>query len=298
MWHRPHGHRQTGTTTGFSFSMRASVFPWGGRPLFLEDSLATARSFNVLRLLALAAATALVAIFILWRRSAMGPGRWLEALAITAAFALLAWLARGVDWSGALAGAAIAFILTAREIGMFLVLLLVFALTMAATRVGRARKLELRTAEPLSGRSASQVMANLGVAALLAALAPANWAVLALAALAEVAADTCSSEIGMAMPGKTILITTGKPVPPGTDGGISLRGTAAAVVAAALVALSGNILGLVSGRQAAIVLGAGFFGTLTDSVFGAVLERRGWLTNDLVNLLSTGVAAGAAWRMM
>lgn len=278
--------------------MRASVFRRGGGPLFLEDSLATARSFNVLRLLALAAAAALVAIFILWRRSAMGPGRWLEALAITAAFALLAWLARGVDWSGALAGAAIAFILTAREIGMFLVLLLVFALTLAATRVGRARKLELRTAEPLSGRSASQVMANLGVPALLTALAPAGWPVLALAALAEVAADTCSSEIGMAIPGKTLLITTWKPVPPGMDGGISLPGTVAAVVTAALVAVSGKLLGLVPAHQAAIVLYAGFLGTLADSVLGAVLERRGWLHNDVVNLLSTAAAAGIAWGLM
>ena len=228
----------------------------------------------------------------------MAPGRWLEALAITAAFALLAWLAHGVDWSGALAGAAIAFILTAREIGMFLVLLLVFALTMAATRVGRARKLELRTAEPLSGRSASQVMANLGVPALLTALAPAGWAALALAALAEVAADTCSSEIGMAIPGKTLLITTWKPVPPGMDGGISLRGTVTAVVAAALVAVSGKLLGLVPAHQAAIVLYAGFLGSLADSVLGAVLERRGWLNNDLVNLLSTAAAAGIAWALM
>jgi uncharacterized membrane protein len=32
-----------------------------------------------------------------------------------------------------------------------------------------------------------------------------------------------------------------------------------------------------------------------DSLLGALLERRGWLTNDLVNLLSTAVAVGIAW---
>jgi uncharacterized membrane protein len=34
---------------------------------------------------------------------------------------------------------------------------------------------------------------------------------------------------------------------------------------------------------------------LTDSILGAALERRGWLNNDLVNLLSTWVAAGLAF---
>src|SRR5262249_13494217 len=185
----------------------------------------------------------------------------------------------------------------ARDIRLFLVLLLVFAMTLAATRVGIARKQQLRTAEAAAGRSASQVMANLGVAALLTALAPSAWPALGLAALAEVAADTSSSEIGMAFSGKTLLITTWKPVPPGMDGGISLRGTAAALAAAGLVALSGRLLGLVPTRQAVIVLCAGFFGTVADSVLGAVLERRGWLNNDLVNLFSTATAAGIAWGL-
>lgn len=237
-------------------------------------------------------------VFVLRQRPALATRPGLEALAITVAFALIAWLARGVDWGGALAGAAIAFILTSRNLGMFLVLLLVFALTLAATRVGSARKQQLRTAEASGGRTASQVMANLGVAALLAALAPTGWPLLTLAALAEVAADTCSSEIGMALPGKTVLITNWKPVPPGMDGGVSLLGTAAAVVAAAIVAVSGRLLGLVPAHQAAIVLYAGFLGTLADSVLGAVLERRGWLNNDLVNLLSTVAASGIAWAFM
>src|SRR5262249_43547585 len=216
-------------------------------------------------------------VFVLRQRPALGTRPGLEALAITVAFALIAWLARGVDWGGALAGAVIAFILTSRNLGMFLVLLLVFAVTLAATRVGTARKQQLRTAEASAGRSASQVMANLGVAALLTALAPSGWPALALAALAEVAADTSSSDIGMAFSGKTGRITTWKPVAPGMDGGISWRGTVAAVVAAALVALSGRLLGLVPTRQAVVVLCAAFLGTLADSVLGAVLERRGWL---------------------
>ncbi len=47
--------------------------------------------------------------------------------------------------------------------------------------------------------------------------------------------------------------------------------------------------------QAVAIIGAGFFGTVVDSLLGAVFERRGWLDNDLVNLLSTASAVGAAW---
>jgi uncharacterized protein (TIGR00297 family) len=228
------------------------------------------------------------------RQPAPAPGRMLISLAITAIFALLAAVAHGVDLSGAVAGAAIAFIMAARDLRMFYALLVVFALTLGATRVGIARKRRLRSAERRRGRSASQVAANLGVAAVVVLLAPANWQVLALAALAEAAADTSSSEIGLAFPGRTVLITSGKAVKPGIDGAISLRGTLAALIAASLIALSGLALGMISARQGLAVLFAGFLGTLVDSLLGAIFERRGFLNNDAVNLLGTGASVAIA----
>ena len=249
---------------------------------------------------ALAAAAALVTVFLSLGRPVLAPAtsHLLPALGITAAFALLAWYARGVNFTGALAGSAVAFVLAARELRMFCLLLAVFAITQGATRLGSERKRQLRTAERADGRSASQVMANLGVAGLAAALAPAGWPVLALAALAEAAADTASSEIGMAYPGRTVLITSWKRVPAGIDGGISLLGTAAALAAAAVIALASRALGLASFRQSAVVTFAGLAGTLVDSLLGALLERRGWLSNDLVNLLSTAAAVAIAWIVM
>ena len=223
--------------------------------------------------------------------------QFLTALAITGGFALLAWLAGGVNPGGALAGSAVAFIMAVRDLRMFLALLVVFAITLAATRVGYARKQQLRTAEPPGGRTAAQAMANLGIAALVVAAAPHAWPVLALAALAEAAADTGSSEIGMAVPGKTLLISTFKTVPAGTDGGISVLGTLAAVLGAAAIALTALLSGLVTARQAGIIVIAGFLGTLVDSLLGGLLERRGRLNNDLVNLLSTAAAVGVAWGM-
>ncbi len=269
-------------------------------PEYRENRLAKPRPFRAVDAVALAVAAVLLGIFVLDGFSELlaAPGRTLASLGITAAFAFVAWHARGVTVSGSLAGSAIAFILAVREIRMFCLLVGVFALTWMATRLGSRRKQQLRTAESAAGRSASQVMANLGLAGLLAAVAPAGWTALALAALAEAAADTSSSEIGMAFSGKTVLITTWKPVPPGMDGGITLHGTVAALAAAAGVALAAKLAGLLPAHHVAAIIYAGFLGTLVDSLLGALLERRGWLNNDLVNLLSTAAASGIAWILM
>src|SRR6266481_4035827 len=66
------------------------------------------------------------------------------AMATTVAFALAGRLARGVNTSGALAGAAAACVMASRDLRIFWVLLLVFCVTLAATRVGASRKRRLR----------------------------------------------------------------------------------------------------------------------------------------------------------
>jgi uncharacterized protein (TIGR00297 family) len=263
----------------------------------MEEQLQESRSFRISDLLALTFAATVLAIFELLHYSEFPPasGRFLTALGITLGFALLAWFAGGVSMTGALAGSAVAFIMAIRDLRMFLALIVVFAVTLGATRIGYARKQQLRTAEPLGGRTAAQAMANLGIAALMVAVAPAGWPMLALAALAEAAADTSSSEIGMAFPGKTVLVTNFKTTPAGTDGGISLIGTIAACAGALAVAAAALLSNLVTLPQAAVIMLAGFLGTMVDSLLGSLFEQRGWLDNDLVNLFSTAAAAGLAW---
>ena len=141
-------------------------------------------------------------------------------------------------------------------------------------------------------------MANLGIAALILAL-PAfpSAAIVALAALAELAADTTSSEVGTAFSSRAVLITNLKPVPPGSDGGISLSGTAAGVCAAVVVAISAGALGLVQWSWSAVIACAGTAGMLVDSILGATVERKGYLNNDFVNLLSTASAALFMWLL-
>jgi len=249
--------------------------------------------------IALACSAAVLAIRV-WYRGAevLHSGKRLYlALAITVGFALAARLARGVSSSGALAGAAVAFvfIFARQDLRLFWVLLVVFFVTLLATRAGRLRKQGLSIAEAERGRSASQVMANLGVAATLLAIPSVDSAhLLALAALAELAADTTSSEIGAAFSNRTVLITSWKEVPPGTDGGISLKGTAAGILAALITAACAAALGLARSGGMLVVAGAGAIGMLVDSILGGTLEKRGYLNNDVVNLLSTAAAAAIA----
>lgn len=183
-----------------------------------------------------------------------------------------------------------------------------------ATRLGRAKKERLGTAEGRRGRTAAQVAANLGIAAIVSSefiqipmidshwfspggIAPVPIFAPMLAALAEAAADTVSSEIGQVLGGKPRMITTLRAAEPGTDGAISLIGTLAGVIAAAIVAAVGTLA--LYGKYFEfetfwIATVGGVFGLLFDSLLGATLERRGWLNNDLVNFLSTASAAAFA----
>jgi uncharacterized protein (TIGR00297 family) len=236
-------------------------------------------------------------------------GRWLQfstspgtqhvatAALITLLFAASARWMRGVSLSGALAGAAITFVLyLSSGWGGFAALVSVFVLAFGATRLGYSRKQRLGTAEKKEGRSWSQVIANLGVGT---AAAWISWIrggdtlfLLAMAAaFAEAAADTVSSECGQAASQRARMITTWETVPAGTDGGITLAGTLAGSLAALLVSLVCAVGGLIPWNWAAIATAAAILGMLIDSLLGATLERRKILDNDRVNFLGTLSAA-------
>jgi uncharacterized protein (TIGR00297 family) len=248
-----------------------------------------------------------------------------QVLAISIGFALIVWRLRAATPLASLAGGLICLLITLgsssyAEVSPFQTtltpLILLFVLTFAATRLGGQKKATAGLAESRKGRNAAQVLANLGAAALLSStwayeLNPAftklggprnvywHWlvataAIPPLAALVEATADTVSSEIGQAFGGTPRIILTLRPVPPGTDGAITLTGTLAGIAAGALVAASAiAALGLTL-PQAALALAAGTAGLFFDSVLGATVERRGWIGNDVVNLASTAFAAALA----
>jgi uncharacterized protein (TIGR00297 family) len=195
--------------------------------------------------------------------------------------------------------------------------LVVLVLTSLATRLGHREKERLGTAEGRHGRGASQVAANLGIAAIVSNPLVQAWFIkhgwafsrgiapnaapalaLGLAALAEAAADTTSSELGQVLSRHPRMITTFCKAKPGTDGAISLGGTAAGIIAAGAVAAAGS-WALNCGTPFFVVSwAAGVFGLFFDSLLGATMERRGWINNDAVNFLSTASAAGLALGLM
>jgi uncharacterized protein (TIGR00297 family) len=249
-----------------------------------------------------------------WAAQAAPVAGW--TLGLSLLLGLVTWKLRAATPAAAAAGA----LITASLMGSTAVfpyqpwhtalvpVLAVSLLTFAVTRLGREKKQRLGDSGERNGRSAAQISANLGLAALLSsgffqsslvdsrwfALAPDALFVAALAALAEAAADTAASELGQLFSTHPRLLTSLRVVAPGTDGAISLPGTAAGVLAAVAVAAAGAYALCGGAPMFALSCAGGVFGLFFDSLLGATLERRGWLNNDAVNFLSTASAAAFA----
>ncbi len=221
------------------------------------------------------------------------------AVIVTAIFALIAARLKFVTLAGAVAGFFVATaIFVFAGVGGFVAVGAVFLLTLIATRVGYARKQRLGMHEHPAGRGAIQVLANLSVAGGMSALTVVlgtHWLFICMAAaLAEAAADTVSSECGEAWSSRVYLVTTFERVAVGTDGGISLAGTLAGIFASAVIVSICYAAHLIPRHGAVLAGGVAVIGTFFDSLLGATLERRGWMTNNAVNFLSTLAAAGLA----
>ena len=135
-----------------------------------------------------------------------------------------------------------------------------------------------------SGRGPMQVLANglpAGLGGML--LGPAFF----YGAIAAALADTLASELGGRAP------WAWRPgrgrVPSGTNAAVSLAGTLALVLGAALVALP------FGGAHRAAVFAAGIAGALLDTLTGPLEERLGWWTNDINNAVATIAAGLLAW---
>lgn len=223
------------------------------------------------------------------------------ALSVNLILALLAFRLRQATGSGAVVGLVLgAAVYMAFGYKSFLILFCFLVLGTGATHLGYTRKLKRGIAERRRGaRSWREATANLLAPAFFSVLVittPFQWAFLLalIAALAEGAGDTVSSEIGKWLSPRAYLITTLRPVKAGENGGISLIGTAAGFAASTLVVLVALALGLCGGWGAAVVLAAALIGNSADSLIGATLEHRGLVTNGIVNFMGTSLAGTLA----
>ncbi|MCL7415763.1 MAG: TIGR00297 family protein [ANME-2 cluster archaeon] len=131
-----------------------------------------------------------------------------------------------------------------------------------------------------------------------------------LGAVATATGDTLASEVGETNRGRPILITTFKPVKPGTDGGVTRLGEVVCIGGSAVIAILALVLGVIDMNADSvftyilwlvIVVLGGFAGTNFDSLLGATLQQRGWLSNSGVNLVATmggAFISGAAYYVL
>ena len=208
--------------------------------------------------------------------------------------------ARKLTPAGALTGGLIGLLLfTGTGFTGLAMMTAFFLLGTAATSWKRGVKEQRGIAEESSGRTAGQVVANAGVAALLAGgivLFP-SWALelrlMVAAGFASAAADTVSSELGNVYGSRYYNILTLKRDERGLNGVVSVEGTLFGVAASTVIALV-YATGFGWDKNFLLIILAGTLGNLLDSVLGATLERRHVLNNDLVNFFNTLAAALAA----
>ncbi|MDQ6943521.1 MAG: DUF92 domain-containing protein [Candidatus Eremiobacteraeota bacterium] len=213
--------------------------------------------------------------------------------------AFVAWRARSLTRSGAIAAFVVGTLTYgAGTVGFTLILLAFFGSSVVLSRLGRARKRALVDIGKHGARDAMQVIANGGIATACAVgfafTHDVRWAVAFAGAYAAATADTWATEIGTLAGHAPRSIVSFRPVPAGMSGGITLAGTAAEIGGAlwiGLVAPVGIVLtymvagadfGLSFGapvvfgigvRELAIVPIAGIAGATVDSLLGATLQE-------------------------
>ena len=185
----------------------------------------------------------------------------------------------------------------------YAVVMVYFLVGSGVTRIGKAQKEAAGIAEKRQGRRGPENVWGSALTATVCALATLGvadpvraWLILGyVASFSTKLSDTCASEIGKAYGRRTFLITTLQPVPPGTEGAVSLEGTLAGAVASGAIALLGWGLGLVTPLGMLWCVLAAFGATNAESVLGATLQARWpWLTNEVVNIFNTTVGAAVA----
>lgn len=132
------------------------------------------------------------------------------------------------------------------------------------------------------------------------------FVVAALGAIATATADTWATELGSKrFASETYLIGGLKKVKPGTDGGISIPGTLAAVAGSLVISVVSVFLFSLNLSVIFPIFMGGFLGCLADSYFGATFQREGYtfhlsvyfyeisikFDNNLVNWLASGIGS-------
>ncbi|MEP6832706.1 MAG: DUF92 domain-containing protein [Gemmatimonas sp.] len=220
------------------------------------------------------------------------PAPFLIAIGISAIIALLAWHARSLSWSGAVAATVVGTVATRTSYGLGLYVIVWFALATVLSKIGKAKKSRRlqEIVEKGSQRDAWQVLANGGVFAgalglamqsaatcSLAGVCDTHLVVAALGALAAAGSDTWATEIGTLAGGTPWSLRSASRVPAGTSGAVTVSGSLAMIGGAVILALLAFAVGSVTDlRQVGAIAIGGVAGALADTLLGAWIQERRW----------------------
>ena len=249
-------------------------------------------------------------------------GGFAAALALSGAFCWVAFRLRFLDESGAWAATALGAIILGLCGWTWVSPLLAFFIS--SSLLSHARKARTSAVDEARGsqRDAVQVLSNGGVAGLLVlvgAIGGLDLFAAYVGSLAAANADTWSTEIGLMFGRRPRSIATGKPVTPGTSGGVTAAGLLGAIAGAIFLVWVGNLSSgsMMTSTALGIIALAGIGGSLFDSFLGATIQARyrcqvcgketekarhcdrptrlvrgwRWLNNDGVNLLCAAFGA-------
>ena len=277
------------------------------------------------------------------------PGEWIVrlawAVALNVCVAVVAYMRRSVTAAGAIAGAFVGVTIYLSGGGFYWSILMAFfaSSTIIGRLTGRrgTSRDRKRAAESIHAkggrRDAVQVLANGGLAAIMAAIHAITGRPLFMLGfailLAASTADTWASEIGVLSKRDPVSILTFRPIPRGTSGGISSLGLVASIGGALFIGLWFAVgYRIVHGWNArelgaivAAITAGGFMGSVVDSLLGVTVQAQYWdearqrhterrsnsggmpnrlvkgfhfVTNDLVNSLSGAVATATLFAFV
>ncbi|KAH6775534.1 integral membrane protein of unknown function DUF92 [Perilla frutescens var. hirtella] len=186
----------------------------------------------------------------------------------------------------------------------FLLVATYYVIGTAATKVKMAQKEADGVAEKRKGRRGPGSVIGSSVAGCVCAFLSISgvggeafarlWELGFVASFCTKLNDTVSSEIGKAYGKKTYLVTTFKIVPRGTEGGISIEGTFAGVLASTFLASVGFLMGEINLPEGIICVIASQVANVGESIIGAALqEKEGfrWLNNDVANIINISLGS-------